>query len=84
MMNISRMNRCIETNIRADLDRKMVFITGPRQVGKTFLAKNIAKLFQAPQYLNYDNLHDQRLRQPQNIGSIQIVDAAEWLIGLSV
>ncbi len=39
----------------------MVFITGPRQVGKTYLAKQIAENFSNPQYLNYDNIEDRRI-----------------------
>ena len=41
----------------------MVFITGPRQVGKTYLAKQIMENFARPQYLNYDNLNDLRIIQ---------------------
>ena len=60
------MNRFIQERVRADLDRKMVFITGPRQVGKTCMAKNIAALYQSPQYLNYDNLQDQKIIHEQS------------------
>lgn len=41
----------------------MVFITGPRQVGKTYLAKQIMGSFTSPQYLNHDNLDDFRIIQ---------------------
>jgi uncharacterized protein len=41
-----------------DLQKKMVFISGPRQVGKTFMAKEIAKGFHNPIYLNYDSIED--------------------------
>lgn len=41
----------------------MVFITGPRQVGKTFLAKQLMAEFQNPQYFNYDNLDDRNIIQ---------------------
>jgi hypothetical protein len=44
--------------ILADLKKKMVFIVGPRQVGKTWLAKEIMKEYKNPLYLNYDNVHD--------------------------
>ncbi len=36
----------------------MVLISGPRQVGKTFVAKEIAKTFQNSVYLNYDQIED--------------------------
>ena len=39
----------------------MVFITGPRQIGKTFLAKQLMEEFNKPQYLNYDNINDRRI-----------------------
>lgn len=35
------MKRYLETQVRADLNRKMVFVGGPRQVGKTTLARNL-------------------------------------------
>lgn len=41
-----------------DLPKKMCFLVGPRQVGKTFLAKQIAKEFANPLYLNLDNIDD--------------------------
>lgn len=43
--------------IRKDLERKMVFIGGPRQVGKTTLATSFIKGYQDnhPAYLNWDN-----------------------------
>lgn len=44
--------------IRKDLDRKLVFITGPRQVGKTWLALALLKDFTNGVYLNYDNPED--------------------------
>jgi len=39
------MERQQKQQIMNDLKKKMVFITGPRQVGKTWLAKDIARLF---------------------------------------
>ena len=39
----------------------MVFIVGPRQVGKTWIAKELAKGFERSVYLNYDNLPDREM-----------------------
>jgi predicted AAA+ superfamily ATPase len=47
------MNRYISDIIGKDLEKKMVFISGPRQVGKTTLAKNFLVKDQA-EYLSWD------------------------------
>ena len=49
------MKRAQQDLIRKDLVRKMVFLTGPRQVGKTSLALAIAEEQERSVYLNYDN-----------------------------
>jgi len=56
------MNRYLFPHILNDL-KKMVFITGPRQVGKTYLAKQIMTEFKTPQYLNHDNIDDRKIIQ---------------------
>lgn len=43
-----------------DLERKMVFISGPRQCGKTTLAKHILKQYQPSLYLNWDDVDDKK------------------------
>jgi len=47
-MQNSRMNRVQCDYILKDLAKKMVFLAGPRQVGKTFLAKQIANNYKNP------------------------------------
>lgn len=48
------MKRYITPHILKDLEKKMVFISGPRQVGKTFLANSLLADFQSPLYFNWD------------------------------
>ena len=49
-----------------DLGKKMAFIVGPRQAGKTWLAKEIARSFQKSVYLNYDSVRDREQMIAQN------------------
>lgn len=44
-----------------DLDKKIVFIVGPRQVGKTWLSKEIGKKFTNTVYLSYDRSEDRQI-----------------------
>lgn len=57
------MERSQTEYILKDLKKKMVFITGPRQVGKTWLAKYISKQFSKKIYLNYDDFDDRNIIQ---------------------
>ncbi len=50
--------RYLSKNILKDLNQKMVFIGGPRQVGKTTLAKHFLKNFPDGRYLNWDHAED--------------------------
>ncbi len=52
------MRRSQEEYIVRDLEKKIVLIVGPRQVGKTWLAKRIGTRFKKCVYLNYDRLED--------------------------
>ena len=61
-----QLRRYLWTSIQDDLVRKMVFIGGPRQVGKTTFALNFLKTFPKnethPAYMNWDREeHRQRL-----------------------
>jgi predicted AAA+ superfamily ATPase len=51
--------------IKKDLEKKMVFIGGPRQVGKTTLATSFIEKFHDghPAYLNWDNAQSRKLIQ---------------------
>jgi predicted AAA+ superfamily ATPase len=44
--------RYLEPQVRRDLARKMVFVSGPRQVGKTTLARRLVG--RSAGYLNWD------------------------------
>jgi len=52
------MKRYLYDHLVSDLKKKMLFLTGPRQVGKTFLAKNIQEEFKNSIYLNNDDIDD--------------------------
>lgn len=52
------MERAQTVQIKKDLKKKMVLLAGPRQAGKTFLAKEIAKDYPRAVYLNYDHVAD--------------------------
>jgi uncharacterized protein len=51
------MKRYLDDKVRTDLSKKMVFVTGPRQVGKTTLSQTLLGEL-GGQYLNYDVAED--------------------------
>ena len=56
--------------IKQDLDRKMVFVAGPRQVGKTSIAKSL--LTDAKGYLNWDIPNHRELILTQTLPSSKL------------
>lgn len=54
------MKRYLDDRVRLDLAQKMVFLTGPRQVGKTTLSQHLMAQT-GGQYLNYDVAADRAL-----------------------
>ena len=53
--------RYIQKPVDDDLKHKMVFIGGPRQVGKTTLARElVSNHFRYSGYYNWDNRQDRR------------------------
>ncbi|WP_198157333.1 AAA family ATPase [Candidatus Nucleicultrix amoebiphila] len=55
------MERAQKQTILKDLEKKLVLLVGPRQCGKTWLAKDIAKNFPNSVYLNYDQQIDKKI-----------------------
>jgi len=60
-MDINSSTRQLAENIRHDLGRKLVVITGARQAGKTTLARQLMAGFENAQYLNWDVPADRTL-----------------------
>lgn len=54
--------RTLTPFIKEDLKKKMVFLGGPRQVGKTTLAQSLIKTYhdEHPAYLNWDSEEDRK------------------------
>jgi predicted AAA+ superfamily ATPase len=48
------MKRYLDDKVSSDLQKKMVLLTGPRQVGKTTLSQQLLGSLAGGQYLNYD------------------------------
>lgn len=58
--------RYLEKHIKSDLRRKMVFVGGPRQVGKTYLSKLFLKK-KGEGYFNWDDLADRAIIKKHQI-----------------
>ena len=58
MVHNSHMERYLEKHIKRDLKEKIVILSGPRQVGKTTLSK---QLMPSNMYLNYDSAADRKI-----------------------
>ena len=48
------MKRYVDDRVQQDLQKKMVVLTGPRQVGKTTLSQQLVAELPGSQYLNFD------------------------------
>jgi len=55
------MQRKLAPLIQTDLARKMVFLSGPRQAGKSTLARELATVWPGAQLLNWDVAADRRV-----------------------
>ncbi|MCK4829602.1 AAA family ATPase, partial [bacterium] len=52
------MERYLEKHIKKDLKERIVILSGPRQVGKTTLSKQLTS---SNTYLNYDSTGDRKI-----------------------
>ncbi|MBI5331502.1 MAG: ATP-binding protein [Betaproteobacteria bacterium] len=60
------MKRYLDDLVATDLERKMVLLTGPRQIGKTTLCRHLMERLQPAQYLNWDVAADRAILQRQS------------------
>lgn len=60
------MKRWVEPWVERDLARKMVFVSGPRQAGKTTLAASIAARVPGAQMFDWDVVQDRRVLLAQS------------------
>jgi predicted AAA+ superfamily ATPase len=60
------MKRYLDDLVTSDLQRKMVLLTGPRQVGKTTLCRQLMANVTPAQYLNWDVAGDRAILQRQS------------------
>lgn len=60
------MQRYLDNLVLNDLSTKTVVLTGPRQVGKTTLSRQLMQSFGNAQYLNWDVLADRAVLQRQS------------------
>jgi len=75
-------HRYIESAIFEDLSDRMVFVAGPRQVGKTTMAKNLLERAAHGRYLNWDNrYHRREIRQsawPAEASLVVLDELHKW------
>ncbi len=55
------MKRIQDNYILKDVNKKIVLLVGPRQAGKTWLAKSLGSHFKHPLYLSYDRAADRQV-----------------------
>jgi len=68
------MKRYLEPYLLKDLQKKMVFLGGPRQVGKTTVSKNILNVLPSGVYFNYDaDTHRKSILQKEWKSSDQLI-----------
>ena len=74
--------RYLEPPIRADLAEKMVLLAGPRQVGKTTLARHLLTGSARSLYLSWDNRDDRRdiraARWPSGRSLVVLDELHKW------
>jgi predicted AAA+ superfamily ATPase len=79
---LMEIRRYLEDPIQADLAQKMVFLAGPRQVGKTTVAQHILRDTGPGVYLNWDNQADRkeirRARWPGGKPLIALDEIHKW------
>lgn len=62
LYSVEPIKRSLAPDIKHFLEKKIVLLTGPRQVGKTYLSRSLTPSFE---YLNFDSQNDRRVIRDQ-------------------
>lgn len=70
----STLHRQQKDAILKDLEKKIVLLAGPRQAGKTWLAKQISEMFTHSLYLSYDEQEHRKIIQEKSwLSSVELL-----------
>jgi hypothetical protein len=72
------MQRYVEQTVFKDIKKKLVILTGPRLVGKTYMSRQLMSYYQNPLYLHWDiPEHREQADIPGTQAQVELRDIAE-------